>query len=371
MLRNCDPAMIPRGVPRVSPRGAPDLTQNALCAAEARGLCYRHAMQDATIQERQVSDPGGMPQGAISLTRSAASRGRSDGFSHWREMVCQTYTRLSPERLGETPFAGEIRMRPIADGASISRIAATAQWVHRRRADVAAHPCDALFVNLQLEGRSVVRQRDAETRLVPGSFTILDARRPFAMRFDGPFRQICLHLPFALFDGTAFEPVAMLARRFETDSVFGTALREQVLALMAGQDGDDGTAHLVHLLRLTCEGGRRPLLVDQHLALLQRHIVAQSGDPTLSPQLVAAHFRISVRHLHKLFAPSGESFGRFLLRQRLEHSRRAILAAPDRAITEIALEAGFNDTSHFARSFRQRYGRSPRATRQAAAGGMD
>ncbi len=154
--------------------------------------------------------------------------------------------------------------------------------------------------------------------------------------------------------------------------MFGTGLREQVVALMAGQDGAEGSDHLVHLLRLACEGGRRPLLVDQHLALVQRHVVEQCGDPTLSPQAVAGHFRISLRHLHKLFAPSGESFGRFLLRQRLERSpagdpRRA--GAIDH--TEIALEAGFNDSSHFARSFRQRYGRSPRATRQGAASGGD
>ncbi|MEQ8346700.1 MAG: helix-turn-helix domain-containing protein [Sneathiellaceae bacterium] len=362
----------------VSPRRAADLTQSALCAAGEPGLCYRAGMQESILHDSQATEAEAMsgllaggPSHRAPLTRSAVARGRSDGFSHWREMVCRTYTRLSPERLGEAPFAGEIRMRGIADGASISRIAATAQWVHRRRADVAENPCDALFVNLQIEGRSVVRQRDSETRLTPGSFTVLDARRPFAMRFDGPFRQICLHLPFALFDGTAFEPASLLARRFETGSVFGTALREQVVALMAGQDGAEGSDHLVHLLRLACEGGRRPLLVDQHLALVQRHVVEQCGDPALSPQAVAGHFRISLRHLHKLFAPSGESFGRFLLRQRLERSLQAILAAPERSITEIALEAGFNDSSHFARSFRQRYGRSPRATRQGAASGGD
>ena len=314
---------------------------------------------------------GGGAAGAdgTSLTWSAATAGdgpAGEGFERWREVVCQTYTRLSPERLGETPFADEIRMRPIAGGASISRITSTGQLVHRRARDVAAKPCDALFVNLQVEGRSTVRQRDTETRLEPGSFTLLDARRPFAMRFEGPFRQVCLPLPLALFEESRFDGAGLLARRIDGDTVFGAALREQLQALLAGQEAPD-IRHLAYLLRLACEGGRRPLLADEHLAMLQKHVAAHAGDPGLTPLAVAAHFRISVRHLHKLFAHSGESFGRHLLRRRLERSLQAILAAPDRPITEIALESGFSDSSHFARAFRQRYNQSPRAVRRAAA----
>ncbi len=309
---------------------------------------------------------------------SATGRGRGDAFVRWREVVCQAFTRLSPERVDDGPFAGEIRMQPFAHGGSISRITATGQTVRRRREDVAGAPCDAVFLNIQVGGRSVVRQREVETRLTPGSFTLLDARRPFAMRFDGAFQQVCLHLPFAWFDDQGFDPTAAVARRLDRGSAFGAALLDYVGAVMdgtadeaadAGGTDPAGGDHVAHLVRLACQDGVPAGLADQHLALVRRFVAAHCAEPGLSPGAVAGHFRMSVRYLHKLFARSGESFGQFLLRTRLERSLDAILRRPDRSITEIALDAGFNDASHFARSFRRRYGRTPSTARPEAGRG--
>ncbi len=302
---------------------------------------------------------------------SASGQGRSDAFVRWREVVCQAFTRLSPERVDDSPFAGEIRMQPLGGSGTLSRITATGQTVRRRREDVAGAPCDAVFVNIQVGGRSVVRQREVETRLNPGSLTLLDARRPFAMRFDGPFQQVCLHLPFAWFEEQAFDPTAAVARRLDRSSAFAAALLDYVDGVMAGirEDGEDAADHMGHLLRLAYQGGTPTTLADQHLAVLRRFITGHSPEPGLTPRAVAEHFRISVRHLHKLFARSGESFGQFLLRTRLERSLDAIVTQPGRSITEIALEAGFNDPSHFARSFRRRYGRPPSAARREAGQG--
>lgn len=308
-----------------------------------------------------LAGPAGGPQ-----VWSAAGAGRGDAFVHWREVVCEAFTRLSPERIDDGPFAGEIRLQPLESGGSISRITATGQTVRRRREDVAERPCDAVFVNIQVGGRSVVRQREVETRLTPGSFTLLDARRPFAMRFDGAFEQVCLHLPFAWFEGQGFDPADAVARRLDRGSAFGAALLDYVAAVMAGTAADgEAAGHLAHLLRLAYRGAA-PGLADQHLALVRRFVAAHCADPALTPRAVAGHFRISVRHLHKLFARSGESFGQFLLRTRLERGLDAILRAPERTITEVAMDAGFNDMSHFARSFRRRYGRSPSMARREA-----
>jgi AraC-like DNA-binding protein len=302
---------------------------------------------------------------------SASGQGRSDAFVRWREVVCQAFTRLSPERVDDGPFAGEIRMQPLGPGGSISRITAAGQVVRRRREDVAGAPCDAVFVNIQVGGRSVVRQREVETRLTPGSLTLLDARRPFSMRFDGPFQQVCLHLPYDWFADQAFDPTGAVARRLDRGSAFAAALLDYVDATLAGtrDDGDGAADHMGHLLRLAYQGGPPSTLADQHLALVRRFVAAHSAEPALTPRAVAEHFRISVRHLHKLFARSGESFGQFLLRTRLARSLDAIVKQPGRSITEIALDAGFNDASHFARSFRRRYGRPPSAARREAGRG--
>ena len=60
-----------------------------------------------------------------------------------------------------------------------------------------------------------------------------------------------------------------------------------------------------------------------------------------------------------------KTLSRYILEQRLEQCaknlRNPLLA--HLTITEIALQWGFNDMSHFSRVFRSRYGESPRAMR--------
>jgi len=295
--------------------------------------------------------------------------GRDDAFVHWREVVCQAFTRLSPERIHDGPFAGDIRAVPLGDDASVSRILASAQTVHRRREDVAERPCDAVFVNVQISGTSVIRQREIETRLKPGTFALLDARQPFSMRFDGPFEQVCVHLPTSWLDAHGLDTAGAIARRIDRGHACGAALIDQADAVLAGAAAPDTAEHLLQLLRLCYADGRADTLADRHLALIRRFVAGTSADPGLSPGTVAAQFRISVRYLHRLFARSGESFGQFLLRCRLHNSRRALLVDRDRPILDIALDAGFQDASHFSRSFRNRYGLTPSALRREAGGG--
>jgi AraC-like DNA-binding protein len=61
-----------------------------------------------------------------------------------------------------------------------------------------------------------------------------------------------------------------------------------------------------------------------------------------------------------------ESPGKWLLRRRLEHSSKLLLTSQAN-VTEIALESGFEDVSHFSRVFKERFGASPLAYRQDSA----
>ncbi|MEJ8570092.1 helix-turn-helix domain-containing protein [Microbaculum marinum] len=315
-------------------------------------------------------------ESVVDRSRVWSAVGRDDAFVHWREVVCQAFTRLSPERLdgrlGDGPFAGDIRAVPLGRGGSLSRITASPQIVLRRREDVAERPCDAVFVNIQIAGTSVVRQREIETRLVPGSFALLDARQPFAMRFEGPFRQICLHVPIAWLDRHGIDPARAVARRLDRGEVYAAALVDHAIATLQGEDAGTGdetgdAEHLMHLLGLCYADGRADTLADRHLAHIRRFVLHNCADARMSPAAVAGRFRISVRYVHRLFARSGESFGQYLLRCRLHRARRALLLAGDRPILEVALEAGFQDPSHFARSFRRRYGMTPSTLRRLAA----
>jgi AraC family transcriptional activator of tynA and feaB len=91
-------------------------------------------------------------------------------------------------------------------------------------------------------------------------------------------------------------------------------------------------------------------------------------DPTMSPSVVASRFGISVRTLHLRFRDVGQTFGRWLIENRLEACSKALIDAHQRGcnVSEIAYRWGFNDISHFNRAFRARYGMTPRQWRHAS-----
>jgi AraC-like DNA-binding protein len=95
----------------------------------------------------------------------------------------------------------------------------------------------------------------------------------------------------------------------------------------------------------------------------------QAGNPDLDPARIADKFGFSVRYLHRLLQDSGKTFSEYLLDRRIDRALR-LLRDPrltDRKISEIALDCGFADLSHFNRSFRRRFGDTPSAVRAEAA----
>jgi AraC-like DNA-binding protein len=99
-------------------------------------------------------------------------------------------------------------------------------------------------------------------------------------------------------------------------------------------------------------------------AAIVRFIETNLADPRLSAPAVAMHFGISVRYLHRLFEESDKSFGQVVLERRLLRCARDLGGASvDTRISDVAYRWGFGDISYFNKSFRQRFGSSPREYR--------
>ncbi len=88
-------------------------------------------------------------------------------------------------------------------------------------------------------------------------------------------------------------------------------------------------------------------------------IVRDLAQP-LSLEAVSEAAGFSPFHFHRIFkALLGETLNQFVKRQRLERALRLMSHAPDRSLTQVAMDCGFSSSSDFSRSFRQRYGAAP------------
>ena len=110
--------------------------------------------------------------------------------------------------------------------------------------------------------------------------------------------------------------------------------------------------------------GRRDHAQRMHAVL--RYIDAHlDQDLTLDQLAAVAHF--SPYHFHRLFAAwmAGETLGSYISQRRLQLGAHRLLTQPSLPVLQVALVVGFRSGEAFARAFKQRFGLSPTAWRQA------
>jgi AraC-like DNA-binding protein len=121
----------------------------------------------------------------------------------------------------------------------------------------------------------------------------------------------------------------------------------------------------MHLAGLDKESGvaadlKRPRIARAHRLQAARQLIEDNlHRHNLAPAAVARELGISLRQLHMLFEPTGQSFSRYLLARRLEAARAQLASHPDRAVVEIALACGIRSSTVFYRGFAQAFGMNP------------
>jgi AraC-like DNA-binding protein len=103
-------------------------------------------------------------------------------------------------------------------------------------------------------------------------------------------------------------------------------------------------------------------------AQIREYIDAHLADRDLTPSTIAGDHFISRSYLDRLFEGEDAGVWETIRTRRLDRARRDLVdeGLAGESILEIATRWGFASASHFSRSFRAAYGRSPRDVRQAA-----
>ncbi|KTF68747.1 AraC family transcriptional regulator [Sphingomonas sp. HT-1] len=111
---------------------------------------------------------------------------------------------------------------------------------------------------------------------------------------------------------------------------------------------------------------RTPL--ERYHGRMQRvldHVDAHADD-ALDLETLAGIAAFSKHHFHRQFsALFGVSVHRYVQLVRMKRASYRLAYRPDKAVTDIALDAGYEAPEAFARAFRQRFGQAPSAFRAA------
>lgn len=231
---------------------------------------------------------------------------------------------------------------------------------------------------VQRRGVSSVTQSGRELQLQPGCWTICDTDRPFAVTSPERGEQLIMLMPRERLGLGRCLP-AHAARVFGDTGGTARLLPCYLAGLMDEIGGVDDSnrseladmaAQLVRLSLFEARHATPPVSMRETLRLRVKDYVRRNlRDPALSIDGVATAFGCTKRHLHKVFSGGEATLNQFIWQQRLECCREA-LTSPRLArhsITEIAFMWGFNNSAHFSKAFKERFGVPPGHFRERAA----
>ena len=303
--------------------------------------------------------------------------GERDQLGHWRSAVAETLVEVDCRSVERQTFSGSFAA--ISGGEfGLASLRGSRHVAARDKACIRRSGGEFFMLFLQQIGRMGVEIQDHEFSVQPGDFFFYDASVPHRLIFQEPFEHIAVRVPRSLvrqnwralqgrgcFQLTPKEPLSRIA----------AAALEASAQSMQGMSADDLAIAAENVIGLFSAGSSKARSETPHrdgsssavtFARARAVIQARLRDADLTPDDVAAELQISRRTLNKLFERQGIGAMEYVIVERLEHAARELASPSQRgaSVTEIAYRCGFKNSSHFAKRFRQHFGRMPSDLRQ-------
>ncbi|MFT3752517.1 MAG: helix-turn-helix domain-containing protein [Paludibacter sp.] len=238
---------------------------------------------------------------------------------------------------------------------------------------------DLCFINIQMGTRYAMFSGIREYPLTTGTMAVYEANHGYHLDFFSESDSVVLGVKKSLLETRVVNLQDHLEQSFKYDETLVGALATLCKNMLVDDRvlseaiNDDLTQSVLSLLSATMRqatGDQPHSQTWGQSAILQRmkeYVQHHMQDPDLDPARIADAMGITVGYLHKIYRTRGSSVMRYVLSERLEKCR-IDLARCERieSISQIAFKWGFNDASHFTRSFRQQFGMSPREYRRRA-----
>ena len=312
-----------------------------------------------------------MGQGSIILRTADVSNADRIGF--WTRALGQVCTGLQTDGYGAETLDGQIKL------ASIGRLKLCDIAASRHRTTLPPTATENIRKSMikivcQLNGTSVYQQGNAELTVGPGDWIVYDVSHPHAVINTDSSRHLVVAIPkdLALLNNICFAETPLF-RPAGSGGIGALAMNfvRSTINETCGIESDyeeEVTDTILRLLRLSLHHDRPiepPQSSRSALNLEIKHFIQRNlRDPDFSIGRLAEALGCSKRLLHQSFANEGMTITEYLWRCRLDKCRHALENArkEKRTITDIAFSWGFSSSSHFSRSFRNRFGYAPSAT---------
>lgn len=286
----------------------------------------------------------------------------------WTEAICRSFANIEIKPLGSAVVSGHFEFVEIGE-AKLVRFDSSPQCYTRDARLVSRAGSDEFMFDFQRRGCSAMAQAGNEGTINPGYGVLYDARRPFEDRLFGPEERaevLIATVPASSLLRAVPEAERLCARPVPLSGAMARAIAAWVHAAISGpgaperRDAPDITAYLSALLRVA-SGASHQLTRRDLFHLIDGHLKTNIANVRSAPTL-AAEFGISERTFHRIFADRATTFERHVLHLRVELFKNLLWQASLASIpiASLAHQCGFADAAHATRTFKDRFGATPR-----------
>jgi AraC-like DNA-binding protein len=290
----------------------------------------------------------------------------------WQEEVCPYLYRVDSIGVSKEDFSFVWETRDIG-AFGFAHMTADIRGRRRSRTAISRDGFDAIALQRSDCGPITVEFARQTIRLEENDWIALSLNWPHEMHAAKSISLRSLELPRTLLSpfllGGILQRPMHISARSPVGAVASATLDAVWMQLpkLNASLGENVLRSLLSLIGVVCRTGAGEHEIGQggvsaaRFQTVLRHLQQHVADPDLSPASTARALGISVRYLHKLFEPTGESFAGYVVRERLAGCR-ASLENPlerDRSTTDIAFGWGFGSLPTFYRAFSREFGCAP------------
>ena len=312
----------------------------------------------------------------VASSAGLASLTEATSVGAWKDAIFDHFVALHIAPHSSRDFAGRVETRRVGHLAA-SSVISTPQTFTRTSKMLSRDGRDLLQVGLVTDGQGVLNQDGRTATVAAGDFALYETARPFTWAMSGDWRLLVFTWPrdaVVLSESEAQRvTAATICSRDGVGRLLSPALRELVHPSGAFSDTTaarvaDQFAELCVTAALEATHADGVIPATDDIRKIQIFIEEALDDPSLTPHLIAQHFYLSTRTLHRIFARRGLTVAGWIRTRRLDACRRTLLAEPLLTVAEIGNRYGFSNPEVFSRTFAAAFGSSPSNFRKSHLG---
>jgi AraC family transcriptional activator of tynA and feaB len=321
----------------------------------------------SSVQEVLPTLPGRQP----ALKFSTQAMPANERGHWWREIICRHYANVDLISQPDDTFQAETTIVP-CNSFQLSKVRSSAISIKKRPRDPERNDQDAYFAVVLLSGLYHLEQEGRNVNLQPGDMTLYDATRPHRIDCTGEISKLIFAIPRHALRSRLVKPEACMALRIPSSSAVGAVASNFLRTWAANVDqlgpqelttiGESSLDLLSLAMATVCPGvNRQPRGQSLSLTQIKAYIEQHLSNPELNTAMIVEAVGLSPRYMNALFAKEACSLMRYVLQRRLERCYQDIVNSEQHGlrISDIAFRWGFNDLSHFSRTFKLRFELSP------------